>query len=43
VFSAAGRAGFRIEVMLEPAPLRSADAGPAIPTSVIWRARKSGA
>jgi SAM-dependent methyltransferase len=43
VFSAAGRAGFRVEVMLEPVPLRSSDPGPAIPTSVIWRARKSGA
>jgi SAM-dependent methyltransferase len=42
VFAAAGRAGFRIDVLLEPAPLRSADPGPAIPTSIIWRARKSG-
>jgi SAM-dependent methyltransferase len=42
VFAAAGRAGFRIDVLLEPAPLRSADPGPSIPTSIIWRARKSG-
>jgi SAM-dependent methyltransferase len=42
VFAAAGRAGFRIDVLLEPAPLRSSDPGPAIPTSIIWRARKSG-
>jgi SAM-dependent methyltransferase len=42
VFAAAGRAGFRIDVLLEPPPLRSADPGPAIPTSIIWRARKSG-
>jgi SAM-dependent methyltransferase len=42
VFAAAGRAGFRIDVLLEPQPLRSADPGPAIPTSIIWRARKSG-
>ena len=42
VFAAAGRAGFRIDVLLEPVPLRSADPGPAIPTSIIWRARKSG-
>jgi SAM-dependent methyltransferase len=42
VFAAAGRAGFRIDVILEPEPLRSADPGPAIPTSIIWRARKSG-
>jgi SAM-dependent methyltransferase len=42
VFGAAGRAGFRIDVLLEPVPLRSSDPGPAIPTSIIWRARKSG-
>jgi SAM-dependent methyltransferase len=42
VFAAAGRAGFRIDVLLEPVPLRSSDPGPAIPTSIIWRARKSG-
>ena len=42
VFAAAGRAGFRIDVLLEPEPLRSADPGPAIPTAIIWRARKSG-
>lgn len=42
VFAAAGRAGFRIDVLLEPAPVRSADPGPAVPTSIIWRARKSG-
>ena len=42
VFAAAGRAGFRIDVLLEPAPLRSSDPGPAIPTSIIWRARKTG-
>jgi SAM-dependent methyltransferase len=42
VFAAAGRAGFRIDVLLEPEPLRSADPGPAIPTSIVWRARKTG-
>lgn len=42
VFAAAGRAGFRIDVLLEPEPLRSADPGPSIPTSIIWRARKTG-
>jgi len=42
VFAAAGRAGFRIDVLLEPVPIHSADPGPAIPTSIIWRARKSG-
>jgi len=42
VFAAAGRAGFRIDVLLEPEPLRSADPGPSIPTTIVWRARKSG-
>jgi SAM-dependent methyltransferase len=42
VFAAAGRAGFRIDVLLEPVPLRSADPGPSVPTTIIWRARKSG-
>jgi SAM-dependent methyltransferase len=42
VFAAAGRAGFRIDVLLEPEPLRSADPGPSIPTAIVWRARKSG-
>jgi SAM-dependent methyltransferase len=42
VFAAAGRAGFRIDVILEPEPLRSADPGPSIPTAIIWRGRKSG-
>ncbi len=42
VFAALGRAGFRIDVLLEPEPLRSADPGPAVPTSIVWRARKTG-
>jgi SAM-dependent methyltransferase len=42
VFMAAGRAGFRIDVIVEPEPLHSADPGPAIPTTIIWRARKEG-
>lgn len=42
VFMAAGRAGFRIDVIAEPEALRSADPGPAVPSSVIWRARKEG-
>jgi SAM-dependent methyltransferase len=42
VFAAAGRAGFRVDVLLEPAPQRSSDPGPATPTSIVWRARKSG-
>jgi hypothetical protein len=39
---AAGRAGFRIDVIVEPEAVRSSDPGPAIPTAIIWRARKSG-
>jgi len=35
------RAGFRIDVLLEPAPL--GDDRALLPTSVIWRARKEGA
>lgn len=42
VFSALHRAGYRVDVLLEPEPVRSSDPGPATPTSVIWRARKEG-
>jgi hypothetical protein len=42
VFSALHRAGYRVDVLLEPEPLRSSDPGPTAPTSVIWRARKEG-
>ena len=42
VFSALHRAGYRVDVLLEPETLRSADPGPAIPTTVLWRARKEG-
>jgi len=42
VFSALHRAGYRVDVLLEPETLRSADPGPAIPTAVLWRARKEG-
>ena len=42
VFAALHRAGYRAEVLVEPAPLRSDDPGPTIPTAVIWRARKEG-
>lgn len=37
VFAALGRAGFRIEVIVEPQPSR----GP-VPTTIVWRARKEG-
>ena len=36
------RAGYRVDVLLEPEPVRSADPGPAVPTAIIWRARKEG-
>jgi SAM-dependent methyltransferase len=42
VFSSLHRAGCRVDVLLEPEPLRSSDPGPSTPTSVIWRARKEG-
>lgn len=42
VFSALHRAGYRVDVLLEPATVRSADPGPAVPTAVLWRARKEG-
>ncbi len=42
VFSALHRAGYRVDVLLEPETVRSADPGPAVPTAVLWRARKEG-
>ena len=42
VFSALHRAGYRVDVLLEPEMLRSSDPGPAVPTAVLWRARKEG-
>lgn len=42
VFASLHRAGYRTEVLLEPEPLRSDDPGPALPTTVVWRARKEG-
>jgi len=42
VFSALHRAGYRVDVLLEPEMLRSSDPGPATPTAVLWRARKEG-
>jgi SAM-dependent methyltransferase len=42
VFSALHRAGYRVDVLLEPEVLRSADPRPAVPTSILWRARKEG-
>ena len=42
VFSALHRAGYRVDVLLEPETLRSPDPGPTVPTAVLWRARKEG-
>jgi SAM-dependent methyltransferase len=42
VFSGLHRAGYRVDVLLEPEVLRSADPGPTVPTSILWRARKEG-
>lgn len=42
VFAALGRAGFRVDVIAEPEPVRRADPGPAIPSTIVWRARKEG-
>jgi SAM-dependent methyltransferase len=42
VLSALHRAGYRVDALLEPEPIRSSDPGPAAPTSIIWRARKEG-
>jgi len=41
VFTALGRAGFRVEVILEPEPV-GADRRPLVPGTIIWRARKEG-
>jgi SAM-dependent methyltransferase len=42
VFAALHRAGYRVDALLEPEPVRSADPGPSVPTAIIWRARKEG-
>ena len=42
VFAALHRAGYRVDMLLEPEPLRSSDPGPSVPTTIIWRARKEG-
>jgi SAM-dependent methyltransferase len=42
VFAALHRAGYRVDALIEPEPVQSADPGPSLPTTVIWRARKDG-
>ncbi len=42
VFMGLNRAGFRVEVLLEPAPPGTAEQ-PLLPPTIVWRARKEGA
>jgi SAM-dependent methyltransferase len=42
VFASLHRAGYRTELLLEPEPVRTEDPGPALPSAVVWRARKEG-
>jgi SAM-dependent methyltransferase len=42
VFASLHRAGYRVDVLLEPEPVQSTDPGPQIPGVVVWRARKEG-
>jgi len=42
VFASLHRAGYRVELLLEPEPAGSGDPGPDIPRVVVWRARKEG-
>jgi SAM-dependent methyltransferase len=42
VFASAHRAGYRVELLLEPEPTGSAGIGPDIPSVIVWRARKEG-
>jgi SAM-dependent methyltransferase len=42
VFASLHRAGYRVELLLEPEPIGADDPGPDIPRVVVWRARKEG-
>jgi SAM-dependent methyltransferase len=42
VFAAFSRAGFAVDQLLELAPVHTADPGPRVPTTVVWRARREG-
>ncbi len=42
MFSAFARAGFAVDQLLELAPGASADPGPGLPTTLLWRARRLG-
>jgi hypothetical protein len=39
VFTELGRAGFRVDTIVEPKPAPNA----TLPTTIVWRARKEGA
>jgi len=41
-FASLHRAGYRVDVLLEPEPTQSSDPGPDVPTVIVWRARKEG-
>ncbi|HEV7523468.1 MAG TPA: class I SAM-dependent methyltransferase [Acidimicrobiia bacterium] len=42
VFASAHRAGYRVELLLEPEPDGRGEPGPEIPRVIVWRARKEG-
>ncbi len=42
VFASLHRAGYRVELLLEPESYPTSDPGPDIPRVVVWRARKEG-
>jgi SAM-dependent methyltransferase len=42
VFASLHRAGYRVDMLVEAAPVHSSDPGPEIPRGVVWRARKEG-
>lgn len=42
MFGAFARAGFAVDQLLELAPLATADPGPRLPSTVVWRSRRQG-
>lgn len=42
IFAALHRAGYRVDVLLEPEPQAFSGPGPSVPATVVWRARKEG-
>ncbi len=42
VFASLHRAGYRVELLLEPEPNGGSGPGPEVPRTVVWRARKEG-